>query len=167
MRVIPAAMLGAACLVAASLWLRGRAPVEIGLAAGFSGVLAAIACVDLRCLAIPNRLVYPALAGALLVSGAWPDRGPAEALAGCLGAFTFAGAMWRVSRGAVGGGDVKLAALSGAVVGSPGLLAAGLVTALAGGAAAAALVVSRRAEWGARLPYGPFLALGAIAALLR
>ena len=52
-------------------------------------------------------------------------------------------------------------------VGYPGLLLAGFVTALAGGVAAAMLLATRRAEWSARLSYGPFLSLGAIVALLR
>ena len=159
-------LLGTALAVGAILWLRGRGPVEIGLASGFSVALTALACVDLRCLVIPNRLVYPALAAALLVSGAWPDRGPGEALAGGLGAFATTAVIRTLSRGALGGGDVKLAALCGAVVGSPGVLAAGLVAVVVGGAAAAVLVLARRVEWSARLPYGPFLALGSITALL-
>ena len=59
-----------------------------------------------------------------------------------------------------------MAALTGVVVGHPGVVSAALVTVIAGGATAAMLLVTQRAERGARVLYGPFLALGAIAALV-
>ena len=51
-------------------------------------------------------------------------------------------------------------------MGYPGVLSAGLWAALAGGVTAAVLLVTRRAGRGDRVPYGPFIALGAVAALL-
>lgn len=59
-------------LVGAVLLLRGREPLEAALAAGFTAALCALASADLRCMVIPNRLVYPLLVAALLASGAWP-----------------------------------------------------------------------------------------------
>ncbi len=154
-------------LVGGVLVVRGEAPLEAALAAGSAAVLCALAVLDLRRGVIPNRLVYPALAAALLLSAAWPDRGVAEALRGGLGALAVAAGVRALSRGALGGGDVKMAALVGVVVGGPDVLTAGLVAAVAGGTVAAALLASRRLAWGARLPYGPFLAAGGVAALLR
>ena len=110
--------------------------------------------------------VYPALVLALAVSGAWPDRGVVEALTGGLGALTVAITIRGLSGGGLGGGDVKMGALTGVVVGYPGVLSAGLVTAIAGGVTAAMLLVTRRAERGGHVPYGPCIALGAVAALL-
>ena len=157
---------GAALLVGAILGMRGREPAEIALASGFSAIFLALAWSDLRRRVIPNRLVYPALVLVLAVSGAWPDRGVAEALTGGFGALTVAVIVRALSGGGLGGGDVKMAALTGVVVGYPAVLSAGLVTVIAGGATAAILLVTRRAGRGARVPYGPFLALGAIAALV-
>ena len=91
-----------------------------------------MASLDLRYMVIPNWLVYPLLALALLVSGAWPNRGVVEALAGGMAALAAAAAIWALSRGSMGGGDVKMAVLVGVVVGGPGLVVAGLVTAVAG-----------------------------------
>ena len=159
-------LLGAACVVGAMLEMRGRAPAEVALAAGFSAVFVALAWADLEHWVIPNRLVYPALVLALAVSGAWPDRGPLDALTGGLGALAAAITIRGLSGGGLGGGDAKMAALAGAVVGYPGVLSAGLVAAITGGATAATLLVTRRAGWSARMPYGPFLALGAVVALL-
>ena len=68
-------------------------------------------------------------------------------------------------------GDVKLAALVGLVTGYPRVIEA-LLVALATAGLAAALVVGwqivhRRYRPGQPLPYGPFLVLGALWALLR
>ena len=156
----------AALAVAAVLALRGREPAEIALAGCFGAVFATLAWSDLRLRVIPNRIVYPALALALAASSAWPDRGLAEALAGGLGAFSAALAVRALSRGGLGGGDVKMAALTGAVVGFPGVVVAAFWTATTGGAAAAVLLLTRRARRGATVPYGPFIALGSVVALV-
>ena len=71
-----------------------------------------------------------------------------------------------IRRGGLGGGDIKLAALIGLVVGFPEVLwalAAGIV---AGGIAALILVFLARWEIKSHIPYAPFLCLGAIIALL-
>ncbi len=68
----------------------------------------------------------------------------------------------RTTRG-MGGGDVKLAALLGAIAGVPGVLAALTMAVFGGACAAAALMVMRRG--GGAIPYGPFLAAGAVLAL--
>jgi leader peptidase (prepilin peptidase)/N-methyltransferase len=72
-----------------------------------------------------------------------------------------------LSRGGLGGGDVKMAALVGGVVGYPAVLIAGAVAAVGGGLTALLLLVTRRATRTTALPYVPFLALGGIIALLR
>ena len=72
-----------------------------------------------------------------------------------------------LSRGGLGGGDVKLGALAGAVVGYSGIPLASLIMTVAGGATATALLALRRVERASALPYGPFIALGAVATLLR
>ncbi len=163
----PVALAGAAAAAGAAHGLRGREPADIVLTAVFGAILLVLAWTDVRRMVIPNRVVYPALALALGVSPAWTGRGPAAALAGAIGALVVLALVRRLSRGGLGGGDVKLAALVGAVVGYPGVLLAGLVTATAGGAVAAALVVAGRAGRGTRIPYGPLLSLGAMTELLR
>ena len=129
-------------------------------------MLVLLAGLDLRTGRIPNAVVYPAVAGAVILSAAWPGHHPADALLGASAAGAGAGALRALSRGGLGGGDVKMSALVGAAAGSGGVVTAALVAALAGGLAAGVLVASGRAGRGARLPYGPFLALGGITALL-
>ncbi len=163
-----AGLLAVPALAGAMLLLRGLEPTEVALAAGFSGAFWVLASVDLRSMMIPNRLVCPLLAAALVAaaSGVWPGRGAGESLAGGVAALAAALAVRSLSRGGLGGGDVKMAALVGSVVGISALPLAALVAALSGGATAALLLVTRHAQRGARLPYGPFVAAGGIAALL-
>jgi prepilin signal peptidase PulO-like enzyme (type II secretory pathway) len=73
------------------------------------------------------------------------------------------GAARPMTRG-MGGGDVKLAALLGAIAGVPGVFAALSIAVFAGACAAVTLTVMRRG--GAAIPYGPFLAAGAVLAMM-
>jgi prepilin peptidase CpaA len=66
--------------------------------------------------------------------------------------------------GGMGGGDVKLMAAFGALLGPMGILTAALLTAVIGGLMAAASVALHRRR--AAIPYGPAIVLGAWLALL-
>jgi leader peptidase (prepilin peptidase)/N-methyltransferase len=70
-----------------------------------------------------------------------------------------------VSRGGLGLGDVKLAGFAGLALGGPLILPALLITALAGGLAAAYLALRGRRR-GHPMPYAPFISGGALAVLL-
>ncbi len=67
--------------------------------------------------------------------------------------------------GGMGMGDVKLAGVIGLITGLGGAALALTVGILAGGVAAAALLVGRRAGRRATMAYAPYLALGAWIAL--
>jgi prepilin signal peptidase PulO-like enzyme (type II secretory pathway) len=69
-------------------------------------------------------------------------------------------------RTGLGGGDIKLAGLIGATLGAGGGLVAAFVGIMLGGVIAAALLVSGQRRFGEYLPFGPFLAAGAIVAAL-
>ncbi len=128
-------------------------------------VLAALSVHDLGTRRIPNRVVYPAIAGAALLAPAWPGRDAADLLAGGVAAGAVFWCVAIASRGGLGGGDVKLAVFAGLVTGASRIPAVLAVTAVAGGVAAVgalALGHSRRATFA----YGPCIALGGIAALL-
>lgn len=140
---------------------------DAALVAGlFCTVLVLLAVVDWEQRRLPNVVVLPALGAAVALSGA-----PWAAAAAALIAFVVFLGLYALGRrlygpGALGMGDVKLAALVAAVVGpaaAGGALLLGV--ALAGGAAAAWLL-GGRADRGATLPYGAFLAIAGIAALL-
>ncbi|MCS7275612.1 MAG: A24 family peptidase [Dehalococcoidia bacterium] len=136
------------------------------LATLFGTLFLALAVTDLERRLLPNRLVYPGLVLALALSWAWPDRGVVQALAGAFFGLVVLGVAYVAMRGGLGAGDVKLAALIGAVVGFPGVALALSLGAIAGGVAAAFLLLSRLARRGQYMPYGPFLVAGALTALL-
>jgi leader peptidase (prepilin peptidase)/N-methyltransferase len=69
-----------------------------------------------------------------------------------------------LGRTGLGGGDIKLAGLIGAALGTGGGLVAAFVGIMLGGVIAAALLVSGRRHFGEYLPFGPFLAAGGIVA---
>jgi leader peptidase (prepilin peptidase)/N-methyltransferase len=120
---------------------------------------------DLRWRLVPDRVLAVALALALPLCLLDDAAGlPARLLAGAgAGAFLLAAAVLRPD--GMGLGDVKLAAVLGVYLG-PAVLGALLVAFLAG--SAAGLVLFARHGWAARsrtIPFAPFLALGAIAAI--
>lgn len=158
----------AALFVAAALCFDRVWPAVV--VAPFLGLMAALAVIDWRHKIIPNRVVYPSLLAfpALLVAGALASGGIDLVRAG-IGFLAYGGGLLLVAiaspRG-MGMGDVKLAALIGLVLGSLGLayvgVAAGLGILLGGvGAIVALLLGAGRKQ---KLPFGPFLAAGAILA---
>jgi prepilin signal peptidase PulO-like enzyme (type II secretory pathway) len=155
----------AACLAIAVTFHVGLSARGVLLGA-FTAVLVKLAAIDLERRIIPNRIVLPAVLAVLI---GWlaidPGRFVESLLAG-LGAGAFVLLPSLVQRGAVGMGDVKLALLLGAGLG--GAVVPGLVLGLcATGAFALVLVVSRgRSALKQEIPLGPFLAAGAIGAIL-
>jgi leader peptidase (prepilin peptidase)/N-methyltransferase len=147
--------------------------VVAALVAPFLGLMLAVALIDARWRIVPNAIVYPALGLYLiaLVIVQLTDGG-ASALRGLLGLAAYAGPLFLIALAVPGGmgmGDVKLAGLIGLVLGSLALsyvaVAAG-VGIIGGGLGAilalAALGYRRRQH----IPFGPFLAGGAVVAAL-
>jgi len=131
-----------------------------------ASVLVVLAAIDLDRRLIPNRIVLPAaafvLAGQLVfASGHW-----VEWLVASFGAALFFGIAHAIYRAGIGMGDVKLALLLGAALGQD-VLPALLIGSL--GAAAFGLLLIARSGAAARketIPFGPFLAGGALLLLL-
>jgi leader peptidase (prepilin peptidase)/N-methyltransferase len=129
-------------------------------------VLVELAAIDLEKRILPNRIVLPTLLAVLAAQLALDPARYAESLVAGVGAGAFLLLPSLIRRGAIGMGDVKLAVLLGATLGR--LVTAALVIGLfAAGAAALLLVATRsRAALRQEIPLGPFLAGGAIAAVL-
>ena len=160
--LLPLAMAALLALVA----LIGVSVIETALNALFGSILLLLAATDLERRLIPNRIVYPAAALALALSWAWPDRGPLSALAGGGLLLLVTALFYVVTRGGFGPGDVKMAALIGLMAGLSRALAGLAIGILAGGLVAVLLLATGRVRRGDYIPYGPFLALGGIIALL-
>ena len=159
-----AAVLGPA-LVAVALGRYGFGG-EGFFAAGFAAVLVFLSVIDLRERRLPNRIVLPSIAIALVAQAILHPGQMLEWLASGAGAAAFFLVPQLVYRGGVGMGDVKLAFLIGLVLGTA-VVPAVFVATITASLAALALLVSRGAKARkAGIPYGPFLAAGALLALL-
>jgi leader peptidase (prepilin peptidase)/N-methyltransferase len=167
--VYPLTELGTGALFVATA-LRHPDPWRAVLLAPFLGVLLALAVIDARTKKLPNRIVYPTLAAsAVYLAGAALAGGPVDLLRAGIGFLAYGGGLLvvaLVSPKGMGMGDVKLAALIGLVLGALGLryvaVAAGLGILLGGvGAVVALLAGASRKQ---AVPFGPFLAAGAVLA---
>lgn len=132
----------------------------------FAAALVALAAIDLEHRVLPNRIVAPlavfgVVAGAVLAT---PEL-PGLLIAGA-GAFTALLVVALVQPRGMGMGDVKLAGAAGLFLGLsivPALLLAFLAGSLVGlGVMAAQGAAARKRA----IPFGPFLALGSLLALL-
>jgi len=71
-----------------------------------------------------------------------------------------------VGRGALGFGDVKLAAFIGLISSFPQIFVALIVGLFAGGIVGVLLLLSRRATLRTAIPYGPFIVIGGFCAMV-
>jgi leader peptidase (prepilin peptidase)/N-methyltransferase len=153
-------VLAAACFV--RFGVSGRAVVG----SVFATVLVVLSAIDLDCRLIPNVIVLPATVLFLAAQIAlYPHHALEWVLAALLAALALYLPLLVVPTG-MGMGDVKLAALLGAVLGESVVVAI-FIGVLAGGVFSAVLLI--RGGMGARkqtFAYGPFLALGGLVVLL-
>ncbi len=146
-------------------WVGAQAQAA-GIAVAASGLvvtalLLCVTLVDLRVRRIPNELVLALLAWAVVQILWLGQPGWGAAALGLLVAGGLFFLLALIGRGALGLGDVKLEAAIGALLGYPVVLAAIFTGVLAGGLAAAFLLLTKRAGRKDPIAYGPYLALGA------
>lgn len=147
------------------VYIKFRQPGLVAFYGLLMGILIAATLTDLGCRVIPNRLLAAGLAGgALLFPWARPMPGR-QALAGLLVCGTAMFVLAVASRGGIGGGDVKLAAVAGFFLGPWPALLALFLSFVAGGAAGAFLLISGRKGPKDTVPFGPYIALGSVIAL--
>ncbi|MBI2918423.1 MAG: prepilin peptidase [Chloroflexi bacterium] len=167
-------------LLAIYVWLTSAVSAESLLVFSYASLFLLLAAIDLEYGIIPDMLVYPGLALGLLLTPWWRELGLEReflnstgrlsvmlgSLAGAvLGAGAFA-VVILLRPGSMGWGDVKMAGLIGLVSGVPGTVVALLASLFSGGVAGAVLLVMGHRRVGQTMPFGPFLALGALLALL-
>jgi leader peptidase (prepilin peptidase)/N-methyltransferase len=149
-----------------------------GLFYGWTPLLAArllFACamivlfvIDLRHRILPNVITVPGVAVGVALSVVLPPG----IVSSLVGAVAGGGVLWGIGeayyrwRGVdgLGMGDVKMLAMIGAVLGWQQMLVTLILASLSGSLAGAALILSRRGDMKAALPFGTFLAVGALVA---
>jgi prepilin signal peptidase PulO-like enzyme (type II secretory pathway) len=150
--------------------------VELGVMAFYASLFTVIFVIDLEQGLILNKVVYPGMIVAFLLSLPWlgaevwltdviqPSVASA-ALGGAIGFALFL-VIALLSRGGMGWGDVKLAGLIGLATGFPMVFVAVITGAILGGIVAVIMLITRRRTSRGSIPFGPFLAATAMITLL-
>jgi leader peptidase (prepilin peptidase) / N-methyltransferase len=159
-------------------WVWGPGPLLPALLV-FTWSLVVATVIDLEHRIIPNRLtlrlplvLLPLVLGAAILDGAWTDL-----RRGLIAAVAVPGVMFVMSEGyrllrgraGIGMGDIKLAVSLGLVVGYLGALE---IVVFAYGTIISAVVIAvglmlvGRAKLASRIPFGPYLAIGAMLPVL-
>jgi leader peptidase (prepilin peptidase)/N-methyltransferase len=156
--------LTAALCVGAVLAHSSLAAVTLGIVLILLAV--PVALIDLEHRIIPNRLTALGAVLALVIGTALDPGGESTRLIAGAGAGGFLLIAALAYPGGMGMGDVKFAAVMGLFLGEA--VAAAMLFALVVGALAGALVIARKGARAGRktaIPFGPFLAAGAVAAV--
>jgi len=140
----------------------------------FAAALVALSVIDLQHFLLPNRIIYPVTGASLvLLAAAAVAADDPDALWRCLacavGAFAVFLVLHLASPRAMGFGDVRLAFLLGLVLGwlGAGEVVLGLLLGFVYGAVlGVVLLATGRRSRHDHIPFGPFLAAGALTALL-
>jgi leader peptidase (prepilin peptidase) / N-methyltransferase len=133
-------------------------------------ILIALFGIDLEHQILPNSITLPGIVAGVLLSFISPP-GWRDALLGVvLGAgilYAIAGAyyLWRREEG-LGMGDIKMLAMIGAFLGWKAVLVTMVVSSFSGAAIGLSLIAAQRAGMKLALPFGTFLAIGALVAML-
>jgi leader peptidase (prepilin peptidase) / N-methyltransferase len=160
--VYPAVELVTALLIAGCVLTFGLTADTL-VAAFFCAVLVAVSAIDVEHRIIPNRIVLPATV-VVLVANTALHPSPRWAL-GALGASGFLFAAALAYPAGMGMGDVKLALLMGAALGTTVSVAlmVGMLAAMIPGLYLMARHGAKARKMG--IPFGPFLAIGSVVAL--
>jgi prepilin signal peptidase PulO-like enzyme (type II secretory pathway) len=163
-RGVVVAVVGAG--VAAAVLLHHGVTGRGAVAASLAGLLVVLSAIDLERRVLPNAIVLPAIAVALPLQALLSPGRLLEWTFAAFGAALVLLLPLLAGRAGVGMGDVKLAFLLGLVLGQDVLLA--IVVASLAVLPAALALLARHGATAMRMgvPFGPFLSLGAVVALL-
>lgn len=154
-------------------WKYGLTP-ELGAMMFYAALFTIIFMVDLEKNVILNKVVYPAMAIAVILAvlgiqpelPQWPVEGIANiAMGGGVG-FLFFFVVAMASRGGMGWGDVKLAGLIGLATGFPMVLVTIVLGAVLGGIAGVVLMAVKKKGMKSLIPFGPFLSVATMVTLI-
>ena len=165
----PIVELVTALLFVLVVWLTPPGPLMVSRLL-FVCILIALFGIDLEHQILPNSITLPGIVAGVLLSFIAPP-GWRDALLGVLlGAgilYAIAGAyyLWRREEG-LGMGDVKMLAMIGAFLGWKAVLVTMVVSSFSGAAIGVALIAAQRGGMKLALPFGTFLAIGAVVAML-
>ena len=150
----------------AYLYLRYSVTVEFLVISFYCCLFIIILVIDQEHGIIPNRIVYPSLVISLVIAIFTSRIEIANAaIGGGIGLVIFS-LIVIISRGGMGIGDIKMAALIGVATGFPMVFVALLLAVLCGGTVALVLLLGKIKGMKEGIRFGPYLSVGAIATLL-
>lgn len=144
--------------------------VLMGVRLVFACAMIVLFAIDLEHQLLPNAITLPGIVAGLAVSLVVPP-GVRDAL---LGAILGGGVLWLIGEAyyryagqeGMGGGDVKMLAMIGAFLGWKLVLVTLVLSSFAGSLIGMLVIALRRGGMKHALPYGTFLAIGAVVASL-
>jgi len=154
-------------LLALALWTRFGWAAATGIYFLFSAALLVVTFIDLDHQIIPDRITLPGIPLFGLAALLFLDRAWQEVLLGILaGGGSLWGVAWVYSRitgkEGMGGGDIKLLAMIGALLGWQGVLFTIFSASALGTVVGLVLMLHARGNMKMAIPFGPFLAVGAL-----
>lgn len=141
-------------------------PAELALAWLFITLMIFITFIDYQQHIIPDRILLPAAVAALLLTPLLSSPLTDRMIAAAAGGAVFL-LLAIITRGGIGGGDIKLLFVLGLWLGSDRLLTATLLGFIAGGIASAILLLTKAKKAGQMIAYGPYFAISAILTLFK
>lgn len=149
-------------------------PWRIPLALWLTAVLVVISATDLEYKRIPTRIVYWSLAGAVALAclAAVGESRPGAVVVGAVCAVGFSAALLLIHElnpKWMGFGDVRFALVLGMALGYMGsraVVVCAMTSFLYGSVIGLGLIAIGRGKFGRAVPFGPYLALGALTSLL-
>jgi leader peptidase (prepilin peptidase) / N-methyltransferase len=158
--------LGCGLFLGLLFWFKGLG-ADFGMIAFFFFVLVLIALIDLQTQLVLPVIVYPAIIVALLLDAFVAQRGIINSLEGAGVGAAIILVPVLVTRGAgMGLGDVEIAAFIGLATGFAEVIVGILGGIILGGVVAVFLVATRLKKRKDAIPFGPFLSLAAVVAIL-
>jgi leader peptidase (prepilin peptidase) / N-methyltransferase len=147
-------------------WFKLAFSIHFAVYAALTSTLLTVAVIDYDHKIIPNTITIPGIVIGLGLSIWALPITPLASLLGILlgGAFFYLIAL--VSRGGMGGGDIKLIAMIGAFLGWQGTLFTIFSGALLGSLVGVTLMLLGKKGRKDKVPFGPFLSVGAIPFML-
>jgi len=139
---------------------------ELIIAYPFSIIMITVTLSDLKYQIIPNKIVYP---GIILILILRLFIHPLPLWNYLLSAVIFGGLLLLIaviSRGGMGGGDIKLFFLIGLVLGLQDTLLAFFISSFVGAIIGGGLLLFRKVKAKQLIPFGPFIFIGTIVAYL-
>jgi len=154
-------------LIALSTLMKYGVSVQALIVFSFIAALVVITYIDIDHKIIPNRITLPGIPLCLLASFAFPQFPFKDAL---LGMAAGGGSLFLIAWGykaitkkdGMGGGDIKLLAMIGAMIGWQGVIFTIYMASALGTVIGLPLMLVKRKNMKFAIPFGPFLSVGSI-----